>query len=58
MPIWLRRFTYSKLKEHYSKQQEEQEKLNKQLSNKKSSSPAKPNISPKNSYTTKAPTKK
>ena len=55
MPIWLRRFTFRKLQDHYEKQKEEQEKLNKQLNPKKSSSPAKPNIKPNQGYVAKAP---
>ena len=54
MPIWLRRFTFSKLKEHYEKQAEESKKVNSQISN---STPklAKPDIKP--SYVSKASTK-
>ena len=55
MPIWLRRFTFNKLREYYEKQKEEQEKANKQMNPKKSSSPAKPNINSNKGYTTKAP---
>lgn len=58
MPIWLRKFTFLKIKEHYDKQQEEQDKINKQMKNKSSSSPSKPNISPKSDYVAKAPTRK
>lgn len=54
MPIWLRRFTFSKLKEHYEKQAEENKKANQQISN-KSPKIAKPDIKP--SYVSKASTK-
>lgn len=54
MPIWLRRFTFSKLKEHYEKQAEENKKVNQQISN-KSPKIDKPDIKP--SYTSKASTK-
>lgn len=54
MPIWLRRFTFSKLKEHYEKQNEEAEKIKSQ-SKSKPSMPKGPNIKP--SYTSKASTK-
>jgi hypothetical protein len=54
MPIWLRRFTFSKLKEYYEKQAEENKKTSQQISN-TTSKIAKPDISP--SYTSKASTK-
>jgi len=50
LPIWLRRFTFNKLKEYYEKQQEEQQKVNRQISN-NSPKISKPNIKP--SYSTK-----
>jgi len=56
MPIWLRLFTFNKMKEHYDKQAEEQEKVNNQLKNKQNKEIARPNITP--TYKTKAPTKK
>jgi len=52
MPIWLRRFTFKKLKEHYDKENEAIEKASKQSKNKKIHKPA---IAP--DYTTKASTK-
>lgn len=58
MPIWLRKFTFLKIKEYYDKQQEEQDKINKQMKNKSSSSPSRPNIAPKSDYVAKAPTGK
>jgi hypothetical protein len=56
MPIWLRLFTFNKMKEHYDKQAEEQEKAQNQLKNKQNKEIARPNIAP--TYKTKAPTKK
>jgi hypothetical protein len=57
MPIWLRRFTFETLKEHYEKKAEA-EKSHKTLEN-KSKELAKPGITPKQTtYTAKAPTKK
>jgi len=58
MPIWLRRFTFLKIKEFYEKQQEEQENYEKKLKNKTTASPMKPNVTPTSTYTTKAPTRK
>jgi hypothetical protein len=57
MPIWLRKFTFNKIKEHYDKQNEEAEKQQNMLKNKQSSNKeiARPNIVP--TYTTKAPKK-
>ena len=48
MPIWLRRFTFNKLKEHFDKQNEEAEKQQNMLSNKQNSTKeiARPNIAP------------
>lgn len=54
MPIWLRRFTFSKLKEHYEKQSENEQKINQSISNKVPKI-TKPNIKP--SYVSKASTK-
>ena len=57
MPIWLRRFTFNKIKEHFDKQNEEAEKQQNMLNNKQKSNKeiARPNIAP--TYTTKAPKK-
>jgi hypothetical protein len=57
MPIWLRRFTFNKIKEHFEKQNEENEKQQNMLNNKQNSRKeiARPNIAP--TYTTKAPKK-
>ena len=58
MPIWLRRFTFETLKEHYEKIAEEQNKAENTLQNKNSKDLARPNIAPKQpTYTTKAPKK-
>ena len=61
MPIWLRKFTFNKLKAHYDKEKEEVEKQQKQLTNKTTSKDiARPNIAPKNAnptYSYKAPKK-
>ena len=57
MPIWLRRFTFETLKEHYEKKAEAQ-KSQKTLEN-QSKELARPGITPKQpTYTAKAPTKK
>ena len=42
MPIWLRKFTFSKIQEHYQNQKEETDKLNKQ--SKQINKPKKPNF--------------
>lgn len=61
MPIWLRKFTFNKLKEHYDKEQEAVEKQQNQLKNNSSSKDiARPNIQskPQNpTYSYKAPKK-
>jgi hypothetical protein len=61
MPIWLRRFTFNKIKEHFDKQNEEAEKQQNQLNNKTSAKDiARPNIQPKSqnpTYSYKAPKK-
>ncbi len=44
MPIWLRKFTFNKMKEYYDKQQEENEKQQNSLTNKSPKEIAKPNI--------------
>lgn len=58
MPIWLRLFTFNKMKEYYNKQNEENEKVNNQLQN-KAANIAKPNINqaPPPTYKVKAPKK-
>ena len=58
MPIWLRRFTFETLREHYEKQNEAAEKQQNTLKNKGKSDISRPNIAPKQpTYTTKAPKK-
>jgi hypothetical protein len=59
MPIWLRRFTYETLKEHYEKMAEENTKAQNLLQNKNNKELPRPNIAPKQpTYTTnKAPKK-
>jgi len=49
MPIWLRNFTYTQIKEHYVKQNEETEKVNSSIKSKSNTKIARPN------FTTKAP---
>jgi hypothetical protein len=56
MPIWLRRITFSLIKEHYDKQNEEHEKQANTLKNKSNKEIARPNVSSP-TYTTKAPRK-
>ena len=57
MPIWLRTFTFNKLKEYYDKQQAEQEKQNNMLANKGDKEINRANVpSPtKPDYVTKTP---
>jgi hypothetical protein len=57
MPVWLRIFTFNKIKDHYDKIKEEQEKQNSMLTNKKSKELAKPNVPTKPDYVSKAPKK-
>jgi hypothetical protein len=60
MPIWLRRFTFETLREHFEKQNEEAEKQQNMLKNngKSKGDISRPNIAPKQpTYTTKAPRK-
>ncbi len=60
MPIWLRKFTFHKLKEHYDKEKEAIEKQQNQLTNSNSKEISRPNIAPKNTtptYSYKAPKK-
>jgi hypothetical protein len=59
MPIWLRKFTYEKLKEYYEKQKEEAEKQQNMLNNKSGKDISRPNIAPTKppTYIAKAPKK-
>lgn len=60
MPIWLRKFTYDKMKEYYNKQNEEVEKAKSIANNVKNNKQiATPNISqPPPTYSTKGTAKK
>jgi hypothetical protein len=58
MPVWLRLFTFSKLKDHYDKQKEEMDKQQNMLKNNTGKSDlARPNIANTPTYTAKAPKK-
>jgi hypothetical protein len=62
MPVWLRRFTFEKIKEHYEKEREEMEKQQGTMTNNNPGEIARPNIAPTQSkqqatYVTKAPKK-
>jgi hypothetical protein len=58
MPIWLRRFTFETLREHYEKQKEESDKQQNMLKNKSNKNIPRPDIVPKQpTYTAKAPKK-
>jgi hypothetical protein len=59
MPIWLRRFTFETLREHYEKQAEERNKQQNMLKNNDPKELSRPAIAPKQpTYTTnKAPKK-
>ena len=57
MPIWLRTFTFNKLKEFYDKEQAQIDAQNNVLTNKNTAEIARPNIPQANTYNTKVPTK-
>lgn len=59
MPLWLRKFTFEKLKEYYEKQKEEASKQQNMLKNTSNKEISRPNIAPSNSstYIAKAPKK-
>jgi len=59
MPIWLRRFTFEKIKEFYEKEREEAEKQQNLLKNTSSKEISRPNVTPPKqpTYITKAPKK-
>jgi hypothetical protein len=58
MPIWLRKFTFETLKEHYDKQSKEQETLADSVKGKNKNTLPRPDIAPKQpTYTSKAPKK-
>jgi hypothetical protein len=59
MPIWLRKFTFETLKEHYEKINKSKETLEDSIKNKHQPGVTRPDISQKQpTYTAKAPTKK
>jgi len=57
MPLWLRKFTFEKLKEHYEKQKEEAEKQQNMLKNRSGKEISRPNVAPTKppTYVAKAP---
>ena len=58
MPIWLRRFTFEKIKEFYDKEREETEKQQNLMKNKSGKEISRPNVAPKQpTYVAKAPKK-
>jgi hypothetical protein len=59
MPVWLRKFTFNKLKEHYEKQAEENDKIQSELKNKSKGNISQPNIKQPSTptYKVKAPKK-
>jgi hypothetical protein len=58
MPIWLRRFTFETLREHYEKISKDKETLENSIKNKSKSDVPRPGITPKQpTYTTKSPKK-
>jgi len=57
MPIWLRTFTFNKLKEHYDKEQEQADAQNNQLTNTSGKELVRPNIPQANTYNAKVSTK-
>ena len=57
MPIWLRTFTFNKIKEFYDKKQEAADKQNNQVTNTNNKELARPNIPQSNTYNASVPTK-
>jgi hypothetical protein len=57
MPIWLRKFTFNKMKEFYNKEQEAADEQNGVLTNKNVGEIARPNIPQSSTYNAKVPTK-
>jgi len=60
MPIWLRKFTFEKIKEFYEKEREEAQKQQNILNNKSGKGDiSRPNVAPKQlpTYVSKAPKK-
>jgi hypothetical protein len=58
MPIWLRKFTFNKLKEFYDKEQEALDKQNNMLTNTNGKELTRPNIPQANTYNTSVNNKK
>ena len=57
MPIWLRKFTFNKMKEFYNKEQEAVDEQNGVLTNKNVGEIARPNIPQTSTYNASVPTK-
>ena len=57
MPIWLRKFTFNKLKEFYDKEQEAADNQNNQFTNRSAGEIARPNIPQTSTYNASVPTK-
>jgi hypothetical protein len=57
MPIWIRNFTFNKLKKFYDKEQEQVDAQNNMLTNKSVNEIARPNIPQANTYNASVPTK-
>ena len=57
MPIWLRKFTFNKLKEFYDKEQEAADKQSNMLTNKSTGNISRPDIPSTSTYNAKVPTK-
>jgi hypothetical protein len=58
MPLWLRKTTFTLIKNYYEKQNEAAEKQQNMLKNKSGNKDiSRPNIAPQPNYTTKAPRK-
>ena len=57
MPIWLRKFTFNKLKEFYDKEQEAADQQNNLLTNKSGKEIARPDIPQSSTYNAKVPKK-
>ena len=56
MPIWLRKFTFDRIREYYEKEKEESEKQANLIKSRQPKTPSLPNI-PKPTYNVKAPKK-
>jgi hypothetical protein len=58
MPIWLRKFTFNKLKEFYDKEAEQADAQNNMLTNKSVGNVTRPDIPQTNTYNSTVPAKK